>query len=115
MTNSDSLPVAEKVAFRRHSVRVMRDLLALSTIMIQAEEYQRANDIFFVPGQKIWFMFGGTIKRLSPDLGTSIEALLNSINMMLDQTVPLKATLVTSLTELNRLMDQAVQISDEKL
>lgn len=60
-------------------------------------------------------MFGGTIKRISPDLGESIEALLNSINTMLEQTVPSKATLVTSLTELNRLMDQAVQISDEKL
>lgn len=61
MSNLDSLPVAEKVAFRRNSVRVMRDLLALSTIMAQAEEYQRAKDLFFVPSRKIWFMFGGTI------------------------------------------------------
>ncbi|MGK7942364.1 MAG: hypothetical protein AB4062_19835 [Crocosphaera sp.] len=115
MTNLDSLPPAEKVAFRRNSVRVMRDLLALSTIMIQAEDYQRAKDIFFVPSRKIWFMFGGTIKRLSPDLGKSIEPLFNSINTMLEQSVPSKETLVTSLAELNALMDQAVQTSDEKL
>ena len=115
MTNLDSLPVAEKVAFRRNSVRVMRDLLALSTIMIQAEEYQRGKEMFFVPGRKIWFMFGGTIKRLSPDLGNSIEERLNSINTMLTQTVPSKTTLVTSLTELNRSLDQAVKISDENL
>ena len=115
MSNLDSLPIAEKVAFRRNSVRVMRDLLALSTIMAQAEEYQRAKDLFFVPSRKIWFMFGGTIKRLSPNLGQSIEALLNSINTMLEQSVPSKATLVKSLSELNRSMDQAVQISDDRL
>ncbi|MDJ0598212.1 MAG: hypothetical protein QNJ37_05165 [Crocosphaera sp.] len=115
MADLDSLPIAEKVAFRRNSVRVMRDLLALSTLMIQAEEYERGKDLFFVPSRKIWFLFGGTIKRLSPDLGESIESRFNSINTMLDRSIPSNTTLVAGLKELNSFLDQAVEISDEKL
>ena len=115
MANLDSLPVEEKVAFRRNSVRVMRDLLSLSTLMVRAEDYQRAKDIFFSPGRKIWFMFGGTIKRLSPELGESIESQLNSINTMLNQQAPPRDSLVASLAELNRSMDSAVKISDQRI
>ncbi len=62
---------------------------------------------------QIWFMFGGTVKRLDADLGNKIEAKFNSINTMLDQQAPVKNTLVTSLTELDQLMQLAVKTSDE--
>ncbi|NCJ06208.1 hypothetical protein GS597_06680 [Synechococcales cyanobacterium C] len=113
MAGVDSLPVREKIAFRRKSIRVMGDLVNLSLLMVRAEDYQRARDNFFASGRRIWFMFGGTVKRLDADLGNKIEAKFNSINTMLDQQAPTKNALVSDLTELDRLMQIAVKTSDE--
>lgn len=114
MPTVDSLPIEQKVAFRRKSVQVMRDLFDLSALMVVVEDYQKAKDNFFSPAQKIWFMFGGTIKRLEPDLGNQIESHINSINPMLDQSAP-NRSLTSSLEELNRLMASAVTISNAEL
>ncbi|WP_299485943.1 hypothetical protein [Acaryochloris sp. IP29b_bin.137] len=92
----------------------MRDLLQLSALMVLVEDYQKAKDNFFAPAQKIWFMFGGTIKRLESDLGNEIESHINSINSMLDQASP-DSSLKNSLDKLNQLMESAVKISDEKI
>lgn len=115
MAGVDSLPIAEKVAFRRQSIRTMGELVDLATLMIRAEDFQRGRDNFFAPARKIWFMFGGTIKRFDAALGGEIESLFNSINTTLDQASPAKEALVNSLAELNRLMATAVSISDERL
>lgn len=114
MPTVDSLPIEQKVAFRRKSVQVMRDLFDLSALMVSVEDYQKAKDNFFSPAQKIWFMFGGTIKRLEPGLGNHIESHINAINPLLDQATPNRA-LTASLDELKRLMASAVTISDAQL
>lgn len=115
MAGVDSLPIEQKVAFRRQSIRVMRELLELSEIMVRAEDNQRARDNFFVPARRVWFMFGGTIKRFDSNLGNGIEAKFNSINTTLDQQSPAQSSLVAELTELNREMATAVSISEDRL
>ncbi len=115
MAGVDSLPVEQKVAFRRKSIRVLQDLLELSTLMVRAEDYLRARDNFFHPARKIWFMFGGTIKRFDSTLGDGIESRLNSINTMLDQASPSHESLTASLTELNQAMVTAVNMSEERI
>jgi hypothetical protein len=83
--------------------------------MIRAEDYQRGQDNFFTPARKVWFMFGGTIKRLSPELGNQIESKFNSIDTTLEQQSPSHSALVTSLTELTQLVEAAVKISDQNI
>ncbi len=115
MAGVDSLPVAEKVAFRRKSIRVMGDLVSLATLMIRAEDYPRGRDNFFLPARKIWFMFGGTIKRFDAGLGNDLEARFNAIKTVLEQQSPNPSSLVASLSTLNQLMETAVKMSDERI
>jgi hypothetical protein len=115
MTGVDSLPVEQKIAFRRKSIQVMRDLLELSALMIRVEDYQRGRENFFAPARKIWFMFGGTIKRLSPELGNQIEPKFNLIDTTLEQQSPSHSALVASLTELTQLVEAAMKISDQNI
>jgi hypothetical protein len=115
MVSVDSLPVEQKIAFRRKSIQVMQDLLELSALMIRVEDYQRGRENFFAPAHKIWFMFGGTIKRLSPELGNQIEPRFNSIDTTLEQQSPSHSSLVASLGELIQLVEAAVKISDENI
>jgi hypothetical protein len=115
MAGVDSLPIEQKIAFRRKSIHVMQNLLELSLLMIRAEDYQRGRDNFFTPAQKIWFMFGGTIKRLSPELGNQIEPKFNSIDTTLEQQSPSHSALVADLAELTQLVEAAVKISDQNI
>ncbi len=115
MAGVDSLPIEQKVAFRRQSIRVMRELLELSEIMVRAEDNPRGRDTFFVPARRIWFMFGGTIKRFDSDLGNGIENRFNSINTTLSQQSPDQSSLVANLAELHQAMATAVKISEERL
>lgn len=115
MAGVDSLPVAEKIAFRRKSIRVMGDLVTLATLMIRAEDYPRGRDNFFLSARKIWLMFGGTIKRFDAGLGGDIESQFNSIKTALEQSSPNQSSLVTSLAALNQLMETAVRMSDERI
>ena len=115
MASVDSLPAEQKIAFRRKTIHVMADLVNLATLMIRAQDYPRGRDNFFIPARKIWFMFGGTIKRFDADLGSEIESLFNRINTALDQAAPSQDQLVTDLSKLDEHITTAVQISDERI
>jgi hypothetical protein len=110
---ADSLTLEEKVAFRRKSIHVMSDQVALASVMVKAKEYEVARDRFLQPAHKIWFMFGGTIKRIAPDLYEPAASGFKEINTLLEQ--PQQAALVTKLQDLDRILQDAVKISDEKL
>ncbi|NJK41461.1 MAG: hypothetical protein HC934_09120 [Acaryochloridaceae cyanobacterium SU_2_1] len=110
-----SLTVEEKVAFRRQSIRVMKEQFELATVAAKAQDYAIARDNFFVPGRRIWFMFGGTIKRQSPTLYEPLQSRLNRINTSLGQSRPQQNALMSDLQEVNRLMQQAVTTSDANL
>ena len=112
MVNVDSLPAAQKIAFRRKTIHVMADLTNLALLMSRAQDFSRAKDNFFIPSQKLWFMFGGTIKRLDASLGQDIEILFNSIKATFDQSVPNPDQLVDDLSQLDQHMATAVQVSD---
>ncbi len=111
----DSLTLQEKVAFRRKSIRVMKEQVELITVLVKAGEYDLIRNYFFVTPQKIWSMFGGTVKRLSPELYDPIFAKFQAIDTLLDQQNPSQSSLASNLNELNKLLDSALKVSDERL
>jgi hypothetical protein len=111
----DSLTLQEKVAFRRKSIRVMKEQVELISVLAKAGEYDLIRNYFFIAPQKTWLMFGGTVKRLSPELYEPIFSKFRAIDALLDQTNPSQSSLTSSLNELDKLLDSAVKVSDEKL
>jgi hypothetical protein len=111
----DSLTLQEKVAFRRKSIRVMKEQVELISVLVKAGEYDLIRNYFFIAPQKTWFMFGGTVKRLSPELYEPIFSKFRAIDSLLSQTNPSQSSLTSNLNELDELLDSAVKVSDEKL
>jgi hypothetical protein len=111
----DSLTFQEKVAFRRKSIRVLKEQVELISVLVKAGEYDLIRDYFFIAPQKTWLMFGGTVKRLSPELYDPIFSKFRAIDSLLGQANPSQSSLTSNLNELNKLLDSAVKVSDERL
>jgi hypothetical protein len=103
----------DKIAFRRKTLRTMRDELVQIAELVKAENF-RAAQTTFEKALKKWYTFGGTIKRIAPDSYAKISPNFDAVNKGLYQSsVPL-STLKANLQTLIQDVNVAVPISDAK-
>jgi hypothetical protein len=102
---------AEKIAFRRKTIRTMKDELDQTLSAVQSGNYDSAYATF-EHARKKWNTFGGTIKRLSAPTYTPMDAAFRTIDASLRQAQPPQATLVGDLQALIHEAASAVTISD---
>jgi hypothetical protein len=102
---------AEKIAFRRKTIRTMKDELDQTLSAVQSGNYDSAYTVF-ENARKKWNTFGGTIKRLSAPTYTPMDAAFRTIDASLRQAQPSQATLIADLQALIREAASAVTISD---
>jgi hypothetical protein len=101
----------EKIAFRRKTIRTMKDELDQTFSAVQSGDYDTANTVF-ERARKKWNTFGGTIKRLSADTYDPMDTAFRTIGAILNQAQPSQAALIADLQALTREANSAVTISD---
>jgi uncharacterized protein YukE len=101
----------EKIAFRRKTIRTMKDELDQALSAVQSGDYGTAHTVF-EDARKKWNIFGGTIKRLSADTYGPMDAAFRTIGATLSQAQPSQAALIADLQALTREASSAVTISD---
>jgi hypothetical protein len=101
----------EKIAFRRKTIRTMKDELDQTLSAVQSSDYDTASTVF-EHARKKWNTFGGTIKRLSPEIYAPMDAGFRIVGASLSQSQPSHATLVADLQALIGEATKAVPISD---
>ncbi len=101
----------EKIAFRRKTIRTMKDELDQTLSAVKSADYGTAQTIF-EDARKKWNIFGGTIKRLSADTYGPMDAAFRAIGSTLSQAQPSQAALIADLQALTREASSAVTISD---
>jgi hypothetical protein len=105
--------VQEKIAFRRKTLRTMRDELVQIADLVKAARFGEAQATF-EKALKKWYTFGGTVKRIAPDSYAKISPNFAAVKTGLYQSsVPL-GTLKTNLQTLIQDVNVAVPISDAK-
>ena len=105
--------VQDKIAFRRKTLRTMRDELVQIADLVKAERFAEAQTTF-EKALKKWYTFGGTIKRIAPGSYAKISPNFDSVKTGLYQSsVPL-GTLKVNLQTLIQDVNVAVPISDAK-
>ncbi len=103
----------EKIAFRRKTLRTMRDELVQIADLVKAENFSTAQTTF-EKALKKWYTFGGTIQRIAPDSYAKISPNFDAVKKGLYQSsVPL-STLKANLQTLIQDVNVAVSISDAK-
>jgi hypothetical protein len=103
----------EKIAFRRKTLRTMRDELVQIADLVKAGNFGTAQTTF-EKALKKWYTFGGTIKRIAPDSYAKISPNFEAVRKGLYQSsVPL-STLKANLQTLIQDVNVAVPISDAK-
>ena len=105
--------VQEKIAFRRKTLRTMRDELLQIADLVKAARFGEAQATF-EKALKKWYTFGGTVKRIAPDSYAKISPNFDAVKTGLYQSsVPL-STLKANLQTLIQDVNIAVPISDAK-
>ena len=105
--------VQEKIAFRRKTLRTMRDELVQIADLVKAARFGEAQATF-EKALKKWYTFGGTVKRIAPDSYAKISPNFDAVKTGLYQSsVPL-STLKANLQTLIQDVNIAVPISDAK-
>lgn len=105
--------VQDKIAFRRKTLRTMRDQLVQISDLVKAAQFAEAQTTF-EKALKKWYTFGGTIKRIAPDSYATISPNFDAVKTGLYQSsVPL-GTLKANLQTLIKDVNVAVPISDAK-
>jgi hypothetical protein len=103
----------DKIAFRRKTIRTMRDEFVQVSDLVKAARYGEAQATF-EKALKKWYTFGGTIKRIAPDSYAKISPSINAVQKGLyNASVPL-GTLKANLNTLIQDVNVAVPISDAK-
>ncbi|MEA5511247.1 hypothetical protein VB715_15850 [Crocosphaera sp. UHCC 0190] len=108
---TDSPTTAQKIAFRRKTIRTMKDELDQTLSSVQSRNYQAAKTPF-ESAKKKWFTFGGTIKRIAPDLYEIIDPGFKTVNTLLNQASPQQGNLTAQLQRVVEAATKAVTISD---
>ncbi|ACB52264.1 hypothetical protein cce_2916 [Crocosphaera subtropica ATCC 51142] len=81
--------------------------------MVKAGNDKQVKTPFFT-ARKTWFTFGGTIKRISPDLYEIMKPGFNQANTLFNQSNPQKQALIDQLETLSHVDTKAVKVSDDK-
>jgi hypothetical protein len=103
----------DKIAFRRKTIRAMRDEFVQISDLVKAARYGEAQATF-EKALKKWYTFGGTIKRIAPDTYAKISPNIDAVQKGLyNASVPL-GTLKANLKTLIQDVNVAVPISDAK-
>ena len=103
----------DKIAFRRKTIRTMRDEFVQVSDLVKAARYGEAQATF-EKALKKWYTFGGTIKRIAPDSYANISPNINAVQKGLyNASVPL-GTLKANLQALIQDVNVAVPISEAK-
>jgi hypothetical protein len=103
----------DKIAFRRKTIRTMRDEFVQVSDLVKAARYGEAQATF-EKALKKWYTFGGTIKRIAPDSYAKISPNIGAVQKGLyNASVPL-GTLKANLQTLIQDVNVAVPISDAK-
>jgi hypothetical protein len=103
----------DKIAFRRKTIRAMRDEFVQISDLVNAARYGEAQATF-EKALKKWYTFGGTIKRIAPDSYAKISPNIDAVQKGLyNASVPL-STLKANLKTLIQDVNVAVPISDAK-
>jgi hypothetical protein len=103
----------DKIAFRRKTLRTMRDEFVQISDLVKAARYGEAQATF-EKALKKWYTFGGTIKRIAPDSYAKISPSIDAVQKGLyNASVPL-GTLKANLNTLIQDVNVAVPISDAK-
>ncbi|WP_404790777.1 hypothetical protein [Altericista sp. CCNU0014] len=103
--------IQEKIAFRRQTLRTMRDEMVRVSDLVRAARYGEAQTTFESARRK-WYTFGGTIRRIAPDSYARISPNISAVGRGLyNSSVPL-STLRANLQALIRDVNVAIPISD---
>jgi uncharacterized protein YukE len=102
---------AEKIEFRKKTIRTMKDELEQTTAAVQSSNYGAARDTF-KSALKKWYTFGGTVKRLAPETYEKVADGFKTVNTSLNQSQPQQKTLISDLQGLTRNVKAAVTVSD---
>ena len=103
-----------KVEVRRKSVRLMATELELVTSAVEVDEYEIAKE-FFDSARKIWFRFGGTIKRQSAEAYAKVQETYAASVTAFEGASNNKVLLLSNLHALNAAANDAVVVSDTNL
>jgi hypothetical protein len=104
---------AEKIAFRRKTIRTMSEELEQISKLVNAAKYQEAQ-VTFEKALKKWNTFGGTIKRIAPDrYAKMLPGFANVKKGLYSSAVPL-STLKSDLNGLIQEAKAAVIVSDQQ-
>jgi hypothetical protein len=104
--------IPEKIAFRRKTLRTMRDELVQISSLVKAARFGEAQTTF-EKALKKWYTFGGTVKRIAPDSYAKISPNFAAVKTGLYQSsVPL-STLKANLQTLIQDVNVAIPISDK--
>jgi hypothetical protein len=103
--------IQDKIAFRRKTIRTMRDEFVQVSELVKEARYGEAQATF-EKALKKWYTFGGTIKRIAPDSYAKISPNIDAVQKGLyNASVPL-STLKANLNTLIEDVNVAVPISD---
>jgi hypothetical protein len=103
--------IQDKIAFRRKTIRTMRDEFVQVSDLVKGARYGEAQATF-EKALKKWYTFGGTIKRIAPDSYAKISPNIDAVQKGLyNASVPL-GTLKANLNTLIEDVNVAVPISD---
>lgn len=102
---------ADKIKFRKKTIRTMETELEQTLASVQSGSYSSANTTFNKALKK-WYIFGGTIKRLSPTTYSPIAEGFASVKTALQQSNASQKSLIADLQTLIRNAKAAVAISD---
>lgn len=102
---------AEKIQFRKKTIRTMKDELEQTVSAVQARNWNSAIATFGRAYKK-WSTFGGTIKRLSPETYTPVHAGFKTANSSLNNPNTPASTVIADLQALIKNVATAVTISD---
>ncbi|EAZ90177.1 hypothetical protein [Crocosphaera chwakensis] len=91
----------------------MKEQIDQTLSLVKSGNYQQAK-ISFSTARKTWFTFGGTIKRIAPDLYEIMNPGFNQANTLLNQSNPQKQGLIEQLQTLSNTGTNAVKVSDIK-
>ena len=111
---TDSALFEAKVEVRRRFVRLMASEFDLVAAAIEVDEYDIAKELFD-SARKIWFRFGGTIKRQSEAAYEAVHTSMAESSSSFDAQPTDKAALLANLRALTKAANAAVVVSDANL
>lgn len=110
--SSDAPSKADKIQFRKQTIRIMKAELEQTASAVQSSNYDTARSKFRSALKK-WYLFGGTIKRLLPETYQKVATDFNIVNSTIASSHPSHQSLIANLQNLINEVDVAVKISDD--